>query len=205
MSIFDLFDLAKTLIEKMGYFGVFLGTFLESVFPPIPSEVIMGFSGFLISEGRFSWFPTLFAAILGNMASVSLLWYLGNKYGRGFILKIGKYGGFTENDIDRGEKLFAKYGYMIVLGCQLLPLARSWIAIPAGTLKTNYFKFIFFNTLGASIWLSVLCYVGYTLGKNWEEIEMIFKPYERFFLLILAAILIYIVYKFFRSRIVKKA
>lgn len=191
-SIFDLFDFAKTIVQELGYFGVFLGTFLEAVFPPIPSEIVMGLAGFLISTGEFQWAPTLIAAITGNMLAVSLIWFLGKTFGRSFIVRWGKWVGINEKEIATGEKLFAKYGYWIVLGCQMLPLARTTIAFPAGILKTQYPKFIFFNTLGASIWLTVLAFAGYTLGENWEQIEEVFKPYETAMLVVLVLLTIYL-------------
>jgi membrane protein DedA with SNARE-associated domain len=198
VSIFDLFDFAKDIVEELGYLGVFLGTFLEAVFPPIPSEIIMGLAGFLISTGEFQWLPTILAAVAGNVLSVSLIWYLGRTFGRSFIVRWGKWVGINEKEVETGEKLFAKYGYWIVLGCQMLPLARTTIAFPAGVLKTRYLKFILFNTLGASIWLTLLAYVGYTLGENWEQIEEFFKPYERVMLVALAAIALYLLYSWIR-------
>ncbi|GAB4145934.1 MAG: DedA family protein [Patescibacteria group bacterium] len=190
MSIFDLFDWAKNLIATLGYAGVFLGTFLESVFPPIPSEVIMGFSGFLISEGRFNWPGVILAAVAGNVASVSLIWWIGKHYGRDFLIKWGKYIGITASEIEKGERLFTRFGYAVVLICQVIPLARSWIAFPAGVLKTTYPKFIIFNTLGASIWLTVLCYLGYQAGENWTEIENFIKPFERVILGVLVLLIL---------------
>ena len=191
MSIFDLFDWTKELIERLGYFGVFIGTFLESVFPPIPSEVIMGFAGFLISEGEFNPILTIIAAVAGNFCSASLIWFLGRRYGRDFIVKYGHRIGVEPAEIDKGEKLFNKYGYKIVFASQMIPLVRSWIAFPAGVLKTKYWKFILTNSLGATIWLSLLAYLGFTAGENWETIENTLKPFER---LILGAFVLFVVY-----------
>lgn len=179
MGLFDLFDWAKNLIAELGYFGVFLGSFLESVFPPIPSEILLGFSGFLVSEGRFNFFWVIFFAVLGNMLSVSLIWLLGKTYGRAFIVKFGKYAGVSEKEMNKGEELFGKYGYWVVFGCQIVPLARTMIAFPAGVLKTQYYKFIIANSLGATIWFTFLTYLGMTLGNNWDTIEEILKPFER--------------------------
>lgn len=196
MSIFDLFDFAVEIIARLGYFGVFLGTFLEGVFPPIPSEILMGFSGFLIGQGRFQWFPTIIAASLGNIASVSLIWYVGKTLGRDFILKWGKYIGVNAKEIESGEKLFAKYGYGAVFVLQMVPLARTLIAFPAGTLKTVYWKFIIVNTIGATTWLTFLLYLGYTFGENWDKIEEFMKPFERGILAVAVAVFGYFLVKF---------
>jgi membrane protein DedA with SNARE-associated domain len=205
MSLFDLFDWIKSLIERFGYFGITLGTFLESIFPPIPSEVIMGFSGFLVSEGKFNFTFVIFSAVLGNFLSISLIWYLGHKFGKEFLLKWGKYIGVTEEDVKRGEDLFQKHGYKMVFLCQTVPLARSWIAFPAGAMKTNYFKFILANTAGATIWLIVLCYLGFVAGENWEQITEVLKPFEYLFLGIFAIVAVIWGYKIFLvNRLPKK-
>ena len=195
MGLFDLFDWAKNLIAELGYFGVFLGSFLESVFPPIPSEILLGFSGFLVAEGRFQAPLVVFFAVLGNMLSVSLIWLLGKTYGRAFIVKFGKYAGVSEKEMNKGEELFDKYGYWVVFGCQIVPLARTMIAFPAGVLKTNYYKFIIANSLGATIWFSFLTYLGYSLGNNWDKIEEILKPFERVLFGIVVLVVLYLVFR----------
>lgn len=196
MGLFDLFDWAKNLIAELGYFGVFLGSFMESIFPPIPSEILLGFSGFLVAEGRFNFFLVVLFAVIGNMLSVSLIWLLGKTYGRAFIIKFGKYAGVSEKEMNKGEELFGKYGYWVVFGCQIVPLARTMIAFPAGVLKTNYYKFIVANSLGATIWFSFLTYLGMTLGNNWDKIEEILKPFERVLFGLAILVVLFLVFRF---------
>jgi len=194
MSLETIIEAIKNLIYNFGYFGIFIGTFIESFIPPIPSEPLMALAGFLISEGKLSWFGVIFSAVLGNLFSSSLIWYLGNRYGEKFILKYGKYIGFFKKDLIRSEELFSKYGYFVIFICQLLPLMRSLISIPAGVLRTKFFPFLLATGTGATIWLSLLTYIGYSLGKNWETISDYTKPYERplgyLIILILLAIII---------------
>lgn len=199
MSLFDIFDFTKNLVASLGYFGVFLGVFLEGVFPPIPSEVIMGFSGFLISEGRFSWFGVILAALLGNFLSVSLIWFLGKKFGKPLLVKWGRFIGVGEKDLELGKKLFQKYGYWVVFACQMLPLARTLIAFPAGILETKYPRFMLANCLGAAIWFSFLTYIGFIFGQNWENIENILKPFERVILVIFVGLFLFWVAKTLKS------
>ncbi len=199
MSFFDLFAWTKDLISNLGYFGVFLGTFLESLFPPIPSEVIMGFAGFLVSEGRFNFWLVILAAVLGNMASATLIWWVGRRFGRQALIRWGKYIGVSSVEIEKGEKLFQRYGYRMVFIFQMIPLARSWIAFPAGILKTKYPIFILVNTLGASIWLTMLCYLGVTAGQNWDQISDWIKPFERVILILLGLLLLYWIYSIIRN------
>ncbi len=195
MNLFEVFNFAKDLIANFGYFGVFFGVFLEGVFPPIPSEVIMGFSGFLIAEGRFSWFGVILSAVLGNFLSVSLIWFLGKKYGKTLIFKWGKFVGVNQKEMNFGTKLFNKYGYGIVFVCQMIPIARTLIAFPAGFLGTKYYKFIIANSAGATIWLTFLTYLGFIFGENWENIENIIKPFERIILVMFILFFIYWIIK----------
>jgi membrane protein DedA with SNARE-associated domain len=205
-SIFDLVDFVKNLVYDLGYFGVFLGAFLESIFPPIPSEIIMSLSGFLIAQGKFQWFPTIFAAVLGNSLSVSLIWLAGRHFGRNMIIKYGKYVGVSETEINQGENLFNKHGYKIVFFLQMVPMARTLIAFPAGILKTKYWKFIIANSLGATIWMTILAYVGYTLGENWGTIEEAVKPFEDillygFIFVVLVLVFFWVRKKFLLSKV----
>lgn len=200
MSLFDLFDWVKNLIEQLGYVGVFIGVYLEAIFPPIPSEVIMGFSGFLISEGKFTWPLVIITAGLANFLSATTIWFVGHKFGKNFILRWGKYVGVGASDINKAESLFAKHGYKIVFACQMVPLARSWVGLPAGTLKTQYWKFIIANSSGAIIWLTVLAYFGFIAGENWDKIEEVFKPFERIILFLFVAIIGYLIVKFILNK-----
>ncbi len=190
MSLFGLIEFLKDFIDKTGYIGIFFGTFIESFIVPIPSEILMGFAGFLISEGRLSWFGVILAAVLGNAVSSILIWWLGRKYGKNFVLKWGHYIGFDQKEFEKSEKLFGKYGYAAIFICQLLPAFRSLISIPAGVLKTKLWPFILCTVAGATIWLTFLTYLGYILGKNWETIENIIKPFERWILYGLIAVVI---------------
>lgn len=204
MDLFNLFDFAKDIVSRLGYPGVFLGTFLESIFPPIPSEVILGFSGFLISEGRFQWLPVIISAVLGNAASVSLIWFLGRRFGKDFLLKFGKFAGITQKDLDKGEELFQKHGYKMVFFCQMIPMARTLIAVPAGVLKTTYWKFILANSLGATIWFILLTAVGFYFGENWTQVETIFKPFQSVILVFVVLVFVFLVYKFYSSKQISK-
>ncbi len=204
MNLLDLFEVFKEIIENFGYFGIFIGTLLESIFPPIPSEVILGFSGFLISEGRFNPILVFLAAIAGNIISISFIWWLGRTKGREFLIKRGKYFGFKEENLEKAENIFKKYGYPSLIICQFIPLVRSWISFPAGSLKTDYKKFIFYNTFGASIWFIIILSISYNLGENWTDISKIIEPVESV-LLVLAVFIpvVYIILKL-KHRIAKQ-
>lgn len=179
MSFDFFFQFLLDTIDKAGYFGIFLGTFTESFIVPIPSEVLMGLAGFLISQGRLTWVGVIISAVLGNALSSAIIWWLGRKYGKNFVLKWGKFIGFDETDFDKSEKLFSKYGYGAIFVCQMLPALRSLISIPAGVLQTKFWPFIICTAAGATIWLSFLTYLGVQAGANWQNIGEIIKPFEK--------------------------
>lgn len=179
MSLSSLFDFLLNAIDTLGYFGIFLGTFIESFIVPLPSELLMGLAGFLISQNRFSWFGVILAAVLGNALSSAIIWWLGRRYGKPFILKWGRLIGFDEEDYAQAEKLFNKYGYGAIFVCQMMPAVRSLVSIPAGVLRTKFWPFMACTMAGATLWLTFLTYLGFQAGANWKNIENIIKPFER--------------------------
>ena len=184
------------LINKSGLFGVFVGVFAESIFPPIPSEAILGYAGFLVGNGKQVFALTLLASILGKLASSAPIWWLGKKYGHTFIHSYGKYIGYTEKEYKKAESIFDKYGYAAVFVSQFIPLVRSLISIPAGSLGTKFVPFMFWTALGAGIWNAILIYLGSKLGENWLQVEEILDPVlNPLKYIIILSILLFIVYQ----------
>ena len=187
-----------------GYFWLFMGTFSESFFVPIPSEVLMGLAGYLINKGIWSWPLVVFFAVLGNVISTAIVWKLGHTYGEAFILKWGKYVGYDEEEIDEAKSLFDRWGYGIIFICQLVPVMRSVVTVPAGVLKTKLVPTLVATGTGAAIWLSIWTYVGVQLGANWDKIGELAKPYEAPLYVIIGVFLVYYIYHHFFVRPSKK-
>ena len=164
-------DLVISFISTTGYVGIFLLMILESALIPIPSEIIMPFSGFLVTSGKFHPFAVIIAGSLGNLVGSVLTYYVGIKFGRAFIIKYGKYIFFKENHLEFTDKLFKKYGDRISFVGRLLPLIRTYVSLPAGIGKTNLAKFVFYTFAGSVIWNTMLTYAGIQLGNNWENID----------------------------------
>jgi len=164
-------DLVISFISTTGYVGIFLLMILESALIPIPSEIIMPFSGFLVTSGKFHPFSVIIAGSLGNLVGSVLTYYVGIKFGRAFIIKYGKYIFFKENHLEFTDKLFKKYGDRISFVGRLLPLIRTYVSLPAGIGKTNLAKFVFYTFAGSVIWNTMLTYAGIQLGNNWENID----------------------------------
>ena len=166
-----IIDFVISFISSLGYPGIFLLMILESALIPIPSEIIMPFSGFLVSKGTFDPISVVLAGTFGNLVGSILTYYLGIKAGRAFILKYGKYILFKKSHLEFTEELFEKYGDKISFFCRLLPAVRTYISLPCGVGKANFVKFSIYTFLGSLIWNSMLTYIGILLGNNWKNID----------------------------------
>ncbi len=192
-----LIHLIMNLIQAGGFVGVFGLMTLESMCLPIPSEIILSFGGALASMGEMSVSGNTFvdATIVGLVGTLgctvgSIISYsIGLKGGRPLILKYGRYVRITEKKFDSAESWFKLYGDKAVFYSRLLPVIRTFISIPAGTLKMNFKHFVTLTTLGSLPWCMALTYMGYYLGKNWKETEFIYRILE-IGLIIVALILI---------------
>lgn len=157
-------------ISQIGYVGVFFLMVLESALIPVPSEVIMPFSGFLVATGEFNIFYVLVAGTLGNLVGSIIAYYIGSYVGRGIVLRYGKYVLIDENHLDLADRWFQKFGDRIILISRNLPAVRTYISLPAGISKMNVFKFSIYTLIGSVPWNFALLYAGVLLGNNWEII-----------------------------------
>ncbi len=168
------------LIGSTGYFGIVLLMFLENVFPPIPSEYIMPLAGFMVAEGKFSLVGIIIAGTIGAVLGALPLYFFGRYLGKeglkNFAERHGKWLTLSPDDVERANHWFDKYGASAVFLCRLVPGIRSLISIPAGINRMNILSFLFFTTIGAAIWTSILAYAGYFLGNNFREVEDYFDP-----------------------------
>lgn len=172
----------EQVIGSLGYLGLAFVMFLENVFPPIPSEVILPFAGFLVSSGELMFAGVVAAATFGSLVGALLLYGLGRWAGdpivRAFIRQVGRYLFLTENDLDRALHAFDRHGQAIVFFGRLMPLVRSLISIPAGMDRMPLGKFLLFTALGTAVWSGILTYAGVLLGENWEEVMHYVERYE---------------------------
>ncbi len=158
------------IISQIGYIGVFILMVLESALIPIPSEIIMPFSGFLVATGKFNALYMLVAGTLGNLVGSIITYYLGMGIGRSLVLKYGKYVFIDEGHLNLADKWFQKFGDKIIFVSRNLPAVRTYISFPAGISKMNIFKFSMFTLIGSLPWNFALLYAGILLGKNWNFI-----------------------------------
>jgi membrane protein DedA with SNARE-associated domain len=174
--------LVQRLILQLGYPGVGAVMFIENVFPPIPSEVVMPFAGFLVGRGELSFVGILVAGTLGSVLGALLLYYVGMWVGdgvvRGFLRRYGKWIMTSEADYNRALRFFDRYGSAVVFFGRLIPLVRSIISIPAGANHMPLPRFLLFTTLGAALWSGALAYAGVVMGENWHQIISLIDRYQ---------------------------
>ncbi|MCH1639721.1 DedA family protein [Paenibacillus timonensis] len=178
-------------MEQFGYFGVFLLIALENVFPPIPSEVILTFGGFMTTYTSLTPIGVIVFSTLGSVFGAVIL------YGIGYLVNvdrlerwIDRYGRFLrlkKEDVRRADAWFDRYGYWTVLFCRMVPLIRSLISIPAGMSKMKFGLFLLFTTIGTLIWNVALVLLGAAVGGSWEEIVAFMDVYSNIAYAVIAA------------------
>ncbi|HEX2614215.1 MAG TPA: DedA family protein, partial [Nitrososphaera sp.] len=166
-----LVNFIVSLVSSLGYLGIFVLMVLESALIPIPSEIIMPFSGFLVQDGRLNFTSTVLAGSIGNLAGSTLTYYLGKTIRRERILKYGKFVFLREHHLEFAEQLFQKHGSKISFAGRLLPAVRTYVSLPAGVTSTPFKKFMAYTFFGSVIWNVFLVYLGVRLGENWKNID----------------------------------
>lgn len=172
---------------------------IESALVPLPSEVTMPFSGFLVSTGKLTLIGVALAGGLGNLAGSIMAYALGY-WGEEviilkFIKKYGKYLLISEHEYEKSRRWFEKYGQIIVFVSRLLPGVRTYISLPAGVAKMNFKKFCFFTLIGSLIWSFILAVIGVKLGENWETIGSYFHRLDAVIGIGIITIIILYIYK----------
>lgn len=155
------------LMTNFGYFGMFLGMVLEAVIIIIPSEVILATGGILAGRGIFSFWIAFLVGLLGSVFCAIIIYLIGYFGGRSFVKKYGKLFFMREEDIEKCDIWFEKYGPLAAFLARNFPIVRTLISLPMGISKVNFPRFVLFTTLGSIPWTFAFVYVGYALGNNW--------------------------------------
>ena len=199
-----------SMMNQFGYIGVFLLIAIENIFPPIPSEVILLFGGFMTTYSELNIILMIIFATLGSLLGAIVLYYIGkilNKERLKKIVsgKIGKVLRLKNSDIDKADEWFYTKGNKTVFFCRFIPIVRSLISIPAGMSEMPLGKFFLYTTTGSLIWNTVLIVIGSIVGENWQSILNIFDTYSNIVLVLLVIIFVVGVYLFYHTKNKKKS
>ena len=192
-------------MEQFGYIGVFLLIAIENIFPPIPSEVILVFGGFMTTYTSLNIPIMIVAATLGSLLGAIVLYYIGKIFNKERLKrivsgKIGKVLRLKSSDIEKADKWFDTKGNKTVFFCRFIPIVRSLISIPAGMSEMPMQKFLIYTILGSLIWNTVLIIVGSIVGDKWETIVGYLDNFSNIILIILVIIFVVAMYYWFVIR-----
>lgn len=189
-------------MEQYGYFGIAWLIFLENVFPPIPSEIILTFGGFMTTKTDLTFVGVVITSTIGSVIGAIALYGIGTWIGENklynLVQKYGKFLRVTTEDLTKTFKWFERYGYWTIFFCRFIPLIRSLISIPAGITRMNIWIFIIFTTIGTLLWNIVLIYLGQTVGGNWHVIVNYMDIYSKIIYVLLLLLVIYILFKWLK-------
>ena len=198
-------DLMIQIMEQYGYLGIFLLIAIENLFPPIPSEVILTFGGFMTTHTSMNpWLVSLFAT-LGSVVGAVALYLVGRflnpaRLERWLHGRVGRLLRFKPGDVYRASAWFLKHGKGTVFFCRFIPIVRSLISIPAGTARMNVPVFLVLTTLGSFIWNIVLVQVGAWLGESWEVALSYLSAYSHVVVVAIIVLFLAGAYWFYRRR-----
>jgi membrane protein DedA with SNARE-associated domain len=180
-------------ISAGGYAGVALLMAIESACVPLPSELIMPFAGYLVSTGRFTLIGAATAGAIGCNIGSAVAYEAGYFGGRAFILRWGRYVLLQPHDLDLAERLFTRYGAIMVLAGRMMPVIRTFIALPAGIGEMPRLKFHLYTFIGSWPWCFGLAYVGRELGQRWNSDPALKTLFHRFDAVIVAVVVLAVI------------
>lgn len=182
-------------IEDWGYMAVIILMAAENACIPIPSELILGFAGYLVFAGKMTLTGATTAGMIGGMVGSIFAYYVGVKGGRPFVDNYGKYFFVKKSHVDLAQNWFDKYGYKAVFFSRLLPVVRTFISLPAGFARMNFFKFIVLTFVGSLPWTVFIIGCGMALGENWELLMAIGHQASLIFVIVSALIIGFMYYR----------
>jgi membrane protein DedA with SNARE-associated domain len=192
-----------SLMSSLGYWGIGLLMFLENLFPPIPSELIMPLAGFTVAQGKMNFGVAVFAGTVGTMVGTYVWYYLGRVVNhhrlQAWTDRYGKWIRVTAQDIDRVNNWFNKHGSKAVFFGRMVPGVRTLISLPAGINNMPVTTFTIYSTIGTLIWTLALTAAGFLLGENYASIEQYIAPISKLVLFGLIGLIAYVIFKKMRS------
>lgn len=165
-------------IASLGYWGIAIGMAIESCNIPLPSEVILPFGGYLVAQGKLSFFWAAMAGNIGGTVGSVISYLIGLKGGRPFFERYGRYFFISERELALADRWFARWGEATVFLSRLIPVVRTFISFPAGVARMNFTRFVIYTFLGSLPWSFFLTYLGVKLGEHWGLIRTWFHHFD---------------------------
>lgn len=202
-------EIIISFMDQFGYLGIMLLVALENVFPPIPSEVILAFGGFMTTYTSLHVIGVIISATIGSVVGAIILYFIGKLLNKERLIsivsgKVGKILRLKPKDIEKADKWFDERGNIAVFFCRFIPIVRSLISIPAGMSDMPIRSFLLFTTIGTLIWNTVLVVLGSKMGENWTKIVDFISEYAAITLVVLVIGFIAFVAWFYFGRLHKK-
>jgi len=195
------------IMNQFGYWGMLFLIFIENIFPPIPSEIILPFGGFVttLEKSEVTVFGLIIFATLGSIFGAFILYWIGtllnvNKLETWLEKKWIKRLGFKKNEVEKTVKFFEKWEGVAVFFGRCVPIVRSLISIPAGMVKMNLLKFTLYTAFGSLVWNTLLISAGAFLGENWRNVVTLVDEYKNIVLIILSTVTIILIWRYFKKR-----
>jgi len=191
-------EIITNVYDVMGWPGVVFLMAVESAAIPFPSELIMPLAGWLLIEAKgdsawMLWMAAFYGA-LGNLLGSWVAYWISYKGGRPLLKKYGKYVLVTQHEVDQAEEWFQKYGELAVFASRMLPVVRTFISVPAGIARMNFWKFSFYTFIGSYPWSLGLAYGGFKLGENWEDLRSVMRPFDFPIAAIILVVVVWFIY-----------
>lgn len=188
-------EFVLNLISNYGYFGMFIGMVLEAVIIAIPSELILATGGILASNNIFTLQGAFLTGLLGSVFCAIVIYFMGYFGGKPFVRKYGKYFFMKEEELEKSDSWFNKYGMLSALLCRNLPIVRTLISLPIGITRQSFVKFLIYTTIGSIPWTLLFVYLGYCLGENWIIINTYINYLKIPIRILLVLVIIIFIYK----------
>lgn len=185
-------------IDILGYPGVFFLMLVESCGIPMPSEIIMPFSGFLVVAGKMNFWLVSFVGAFANLVGSLIAYWIGLKGGRGLIEKYGKYILISKNDLDLADRWFARFGNWTTFFGRFLPVIRTYISFPAGIAKMEIKRFSIYTFAGALPWSMLFTWLGVKMGSNWNQIREKLHNFDLLILILIAVGVVWYIWRHFK-------
>ena len=184
-----------SFIDAWGYFAVVILMAMENACIPVPSELILGFAGYLVSAERMTFTGAMIAGMVGGMVGSIFAYVVGATGGRKFVDKYGKYFFIKKSHVDMAQRWFDKYGIRAVFFSRMLPVIRTFISLPAGFARVDFKKFLFYTFAGSLPWTALILFAGFMLGEHWDYLLEIGHEFSLAFIVVSVVIIAWLYFK----------